>query len=56
MTAREVPVCDCPEPCACYAAGRCRAYFEVIASFEGPPHAEGCACEPSAWSEPAFRR
>ena len=46
MTAREVPVCDCPEPCACYAAGRGRAYFEVIASFEGPPHAEGCACEP----------
>ena len=46
MTAREVPVCDCPEPCACYAAGRCSAYFEVIASFEGPPHAEDCACEP----------
>ena len=46
MTAREVPVSDCPEPCACYAAGRGRAYFEVIASFKGPPHAEGCACEP----------
>ena len=43
MTAREVPVSDCPEPCACYAAGRGRAYFEVIASFKGPPHAEACA-------------
>ena len=49
MTGRERPLCDCPEPCACYAegyaAGRDKAYFEVIASLEGPPHAEGCACQ-----------
>ena len=50
MTGRERPLCDCPEPCACYAegyaAGRDKACFEVIASLEGPPHAEGCACQP----------
>ena len=49
MTGRERPLCDCPEPCACYAegyaAGRDKAYSEVIASLDGPPHAEGCACQ-----------
>ena len=44
------PVCDCPEHCACYAegyaAGKDKAYFEVLASLEGPSHAEGCACQP----------
>ena len=48
MTAREVPVCDCPEPCGCYAEGHAvgyavgkdKAYFEALASLEGPPHAE----------------
>ena len=50
MTAREVPVCDFPEPCACYAegyaAGKDKAYFEVLASIKGLPHADGCACQP----------
>ena len=50
MTARQRPLCDCPEPCACYAegyaAGKDKAYFEMLASLEGPPHAEGCACQP----------
>ena len=50
MTARERPLCDCPEPCACYAegyaAGKGQAFLEVIASLDGPPHAEGCACQP----------
>ena len=50
MTARERPLCDCPEPCACYAegyaAGKDKVYFEVIASLEGPPHAGDCACQP----------
>ena len=22
------------------------AYFETLASMDGPPHAEGCACQP----------
>ena len=47
--AEDAPFCDCPEPCARhaegYAAGKDKAYFEVIASLEGPPHAEGCACQ-----------
>ena len=29
-----------------YATGEAKAYFEVIASLDGPPHAEGCACQP----------
>ena len=49
MTDAERSLCDCPEPCGCYAegcaAGKDKAYFEVITSLEGPPHAEGCACQ-----------
>ena len=25
MTASEAPVCDCPEPCGCYAEGKDKA-------------------------------
>ena len=50
MTDTEGPLCDCPEPCGCYtegyAAGKDKAYFEVITSLEGPPHAAGCGCQP----------
>ena len=50
MTDGERPLCDCDEPCACYAegyaAGRDKAYFEVLASLDGPPHAGDCACRP----------
>ena len=50
MTAAERQACDCPEPCGCYAegyaAGKDKAFFEVIASLDGPPHAEACACQP----------
>ena len=50
MAARQRPVCDCPEPCACYAgefvAGKEEAYSEVITSLEGSPHAKECACQP----------
>ena len=45
MTDAERPLCDCPEPCACYAEGyaavKDKEYFEVIVSLEGPPHTEG---------------
>ncbi len=48
MTDGAGPLWDCPEPCACYsegyAAGKDKAFLEVIASLEGPPHAEECAC------------
>ena len=41
---------DCPEPCGCYAegyaAGNDKAYFEVLASLDGPPHAGECTCQP----------
>ena len=47
MTDSARPLCDCDEPCGCYAEGyaasKDKAYFEVI---DGPPHAEGCACQP----------
>ena len=50
MTGSERPLCDCPEPCACYAEGyaarKDMAYFEVLASLEGPPHAGDCSCQP----------
>ena len=50
MTNEERPLCDCPEPCGCYAegyaAGKDKAYFEVLASLDGPPHDAGCACQP----------
>ena len=50
MTDSARPLCDCDEPCGCfaegYAAGKDKAYFEVLASLEGPPHAEDCACQP----------
>ena len=50
MTDSARPLCDCPEPCACYAegyaAGKDKAYIEVLASFDGLPHAGECACQP----------
>ena len=43
------PVCDCPEPCACYAEGyaqgKDKAYFEMN-NFDWTQHARGCGCEP----------
>ena len=45
MTGSPRPLCDCPEPCACYAegyaAGKDKAYFEVIASLDGPAPRRG---------------
>ena len=51
MTDSARPVCDCPQPCACYAEGyaqgKDKAYFEMLASLEGgTPHAGDCACRP----------
>ena len=43
------PVCDCPEPCGCYAEGyaqgKDKAYFEMN-NFDWTQHAKGCGCEP----------
>ena len=42
MTTR---VCDCPEPCGCYAEGyaqgKDKAYFEM-SNFDWTEHAKGC--------------
>ena len=50
MTSRGRHVCDRPEPCGRYAvgyaAGRDKADFEVLASLDVLPHADGCACQP----------
>ena len=50
MTAGEVPLCDCPEPCACYAeghaAGKDKAFFEVRMVLQEGNHAVGCGCDP----------
>ena len=50
MTDSARPVCDCPEPWACYAEGyaqdRDKAYFEMLASMEGVAHATDCSCRP----------
>ena len=46
MTGQYRPVCDCDEPCACYAKGKGKVYFEMLASLEMPVHAVNCACRP----------
>ena len=43
------PVCDCPEPCACYAEGYAHGkekdHFEVRTVLDSN-HANNCGCEP----------
>ena len=50
MTDADVPVCDCPKPCACYAegyaAGKDKAYFEMEMALQDDTHAVGCGCQP----------
>ena len=42
-------VCDCPEPCGCYAEGhaqgRDNAYLEM-SNFDWTQHEKGCDCQP----------
>ena len=49
MTDDARPVCDCPEPCACYAEGYAhgkeKAHFEVRMVLDSN-HAASCGCEP----------
>ena len=51
MIARERPLFDCPESCACYAeeyaAGKDEAYFEMLASLEGTPAAGTAPASPA---------
>ena len=49
-------VYDCPEPCGCYVAGKDKAYLEVLASLEGPPHAGNCGCQPCQVKRACIRK
>ena len=50
MTGKKRTLCDCPEPCACYAegyaAGKEKAYFEIEMALQDDTHAAGCGCQP----------
>ena len=60
MTAGAPTVCDCPEPRACYAEGyaqgKDKAYFEVLASLDGPPHHQDCGCQPCQVKRTCLRK
>ena len=47
MTDTSRPLCDCPEPCTCYAegytAGKAKADFEIEMA---DTHNAGCGCWP----------
>ena len=49
MNGEDRPVCDCPEPCACYAEGYAlgkeKAHFEIRAVLNSS-HDVDCLCEP----------
>ena len=57
MTDSAHPLCDCPEPCGCYAEGyaqgKNKAYFEVLASLDGPPTTRTAAVSPARSRGPA---
>ena len=50
MTDEERRLCDCPEPCGCYAegyaAGKDKAFFEMEMALQDDTHAAGCGCQP----------
>ena len=50
MSLEEIPVCDCPEPCDCYAegyaAGKDKAFFEIEMALQDDTHVAGCGCRP----------
>ena len=51
MTDTARPLCDCPEPCGCfaegYAAGKDKAYFEIEMALQETPTPASCGCQPS---------
>ena len=60
MTDAERLLCDCPEPCGCsaegYAAGKNKAYFNVLTSLEGPRMPRAAPASPARSSGPASGR
>ena len=59
MTDSAQPVCDCPEPCACYAEGYAlgkeKAHFEIRVLLDSN-HAARCGCEPCKTVREILRR
>ena len=59
MTDSARPVCDCPDPCACYAEGYAygkeKAHFEVR-TVPDSNHADSCGCEPCKTVREVMRR
>ena len=43
-------------PRATPSAHKDKAYFEVLTSLEGPPHAEGSACQPCQVKQACVRK
>ncbi len=60
MTDINRPVCDCPEPCACYAegyaAGKDKAFFEMEMACRTTPTPPAAAVSPAGSSGPSWRR
>ncbi len=50
MTDKERPLCDCPEPCSCYAegyaSGNNKAFFEMEMALQDDTRAANCGCQP----------
>ena len=49
MTDQERPLCDCHEPCGCYAEGYAAARTRPTSRLRWPcrmTHAAGCGCRP----------
>ena len=59
MTDSSWTVCDCPEPCVCYAEGythgKDKAHFEVRMVLD-PNHSGSCGCEPCKTVREILRR
>ena len=60
MTNEERPLCDCPEPCGCYAegyaAGKDKAYFEIEMALQDDTHASSCGCQPCLIKRACLRK
>ena len=60
MTDSARPVCNCPEPCACYAegyaVGKNKAYFEVLANQRARPTPRAAHVSPVRSRPPVYGR
>ena len=60
MTNQERPLCDCPEPCGCYAegyaVGKDKAYFEIEMALQDDTRAAGCGCLPCLVKRACLRK